>query len=95
MNTLIPRTTVRGALLLTGYLGGATLANIVNRSDFIHALAVGLLVWAAAWLRIAELRTLIPIRRTKKAPGTEEYCPDVQQVGDGDAASGPHLAPTR
>src|SRR5581483_10420572 len=30
------------------YLGGAVLANIVNRSDFIHALVVGLFVWTGA-----------------------------------------------
>lgn len=64
---LIPRTTVLGTLLLTGYLGGATLANIISRSDFIHALIVGLLVWAGAWLRVTELRTLVPIRRTDRA----------------------------
>ncbi len=60
---LIPRTTVLGTLLVTGYLGGATLANIIGRSDFIHALVVGLLVWVAAWLRVPELRRLIPIRK--------------------------------
>jgi len=60
---LIPRTTVLGSLLLTGYLGGATLANIINRSDFIHALVVGLFVWAGAWVRIPELQALIPIRK--------------------------------
>jgi DoxX-like family len=60
---LIPRTVVLGALLLTGYLGGATLANIIARSDFIHALVVGLIVWAGAWLRVPELRTLIPLRK--------------------------------
>lgn len=61
---LIPRTAVLGALLLTGYLGGATLANIIAGTDFIHALAVGLLVWAGAWLRVPELRTLLPVRKT-------------------------------
>ena len=60
---LIPRTTVLGTLLLTGYLGGATLANIINRSDFIHALVVGLFVWAGAWFRVPELRALLPIRK--------------------------------
>ena len=60
---LVPRTAVLGTVLLTGYLGGATVANIVGRSDFIHALAVGLIVWAGAWLRVPELRTLIPIRK--------------------------------
>ena len=61
---LIPRTVVSGAVLLTGYLGGAAVANIIGRSDFLHALAVGLLVWAGVWLRVPELRTLIPIRKT-------------------------------
>jgi hypothetical protein len=61
---LIPRTTVLGTLLVTGYLGGATLANIINRSDFLHALAVGLIVWVGTWLRVAEFRALFPIRKT-------------------------------
>ena len=64
---LIPRTTVLGTLLLTGYLGGATLVNIINRSDFLHALAVGLFVWAGAWLRVAEFRALVPIRTVRKS----------------------------
>ena len=63
---LIPRTTVLGTLLLTGYLGGATLANIINRSDFIHALVVGLFVWAGAWVRVPELQALIPTRKTQR-----------------------------
>lgn len=61
---LLPRTVVSGTLLLTGYLGGATMANIIGHNDFVHALVVGLLVWAGAWLRVPELRTLIPIRKT-------------------------------
>jgi hypothetical protein len=59
---LIPETVVLGTLLLTGYLGGAVLANIIGHTDFIHALVIGLLVWAGAWFRVAELRALIPIR---------------------------------
>jgi len=66
---LIPQTAVLGTLLLTGYLGGATLANIIGRTDFIHALVVGLFVWAGAWLRVPELQTLIPIRKTKQRMG--------------------------
>jgi DoxX-like family len=61
---LIPRTAVFGAVMLTGYLGGATVANIIARSDFIHALAVGLVVWVGVWLRVPELQGLIPVRRT-------------------------------
>jgi hypothetical protein len=61
---LLPRTVVLGTVLLTGYLGGATVANLIGRSDFTHALVVGLLVWAGAWFRVPELRSLIPIRKT-------------------------------
>ena len=66
---LSPRTTVLGTLLLTGYLGGATLANIINRSDFIHALVVGLFVWAGAWVRVPEIQALMPIRKAKEQVG--------------------------
>jgi hypothetical protein len=61
---LLQRTAVLGAVLLTGYLGGATLANIIAGGDFLHALAVGLLVWAGIWLRVPEVRTLLPLRKT-------------------------------
>jgi hypothetical protein len=64
---LVPRTTVLGTLLLTGYLGGATLANIIGGTDFIHALVVGLFVWAGAWLRVPELRKLLPVRKSAEA----------------------------
>lgn len=59
---LTPRTVVLGMLLLTGYLGGAVLANIIMKSDFIHALVVGLFVWIVALLRVPELRRLVPTR---------------------------------
>ncbi|MGI9070261.1 MAG: DoxX family protein [Bryobacteraceae bacterium] len=66
---LIPQTVVLGTLLLTGYLGGAIVTNIVNRTDFIHALVVGLFVWAGAWFRVAELQTLIPTRKAQRNVG--------------------------
>jgi hypothetical protein len=58
---LVPRTVILGTLLLTGYLGGAVLANIIIRADFIHALVLGLLVWVGACLRVPEFRRLIPL----------------------------------
>jgi hypothetical protein len=60
---VIPRTAILGTLLLTGYLGGATLANIVGGTDFLHALAVGAIVWAGAWLRVPGFRSLVPFVR--------------------------------
>jgi hypothetical protein len=58
---VFPRTAVLGTLLTTGYLGGATMANIVNHSDFLHALAIGLLVWAATLVRVPQFRALLPL----------------------------------
>ena len=59
---LVPRTAVLGAILLTGYLGGA-IASIVRVGDaFIPALVMGILLWGGLFLRDPRLRDLIPIR---------------------------------
>jgi len=57
---VIPRTSVLGAILLTGYLGGAT-ATQVRLADpwFVFPVAVGVLVWAGLLLRDARLRSLV------------------------------------
>jgi hypothetical protein len=39
---------------------------MINRTDFIHALVVGLFVWAGAWFRVTELQTLIPTRKAQR-----------------------------
>jgi hypothetical protein len=62
----IPMTSVLGAILLTGYLGGAVLTHLrVGDPLFSHALFpvyLGILVWFALYLRDARLRALIPLR---------------------------------
>jgi hypothetical protein len=60
---VIPRTAILGAVLLTGYLGGAT-ATMVRLSNpwFIFPAAVGALAWLAIYLRDAQLRVLFPLR---------------------------------
>jgi DoxX-like family len=62
----IPRTSVLGAILLTGYLGGAVAANVrVGNPLFSHTLFpvyVALLVWGGLYLRDRRLRKLIPAR---------------------------------
>lgn len=65
---LVPRTTVLGTLLLTGYLGGAVLANVIHGSDFFHALAIGLIVWIAACLRVPEFQAVLLRREGATAP---------------------------
>ncbi len=63
---LIPRTSVLGAILMTGYLGGAT-ATHVRMSDpsFIMPVLAGVLVWLGLLLREQRLRPLIPFRTDK------------------------------
>jgi DoxX-like protein len=62
----IPRTSVLGAILLTGYLGGAVATHVrVGDPLFTHALFpvyLGLLIWGGLWLRDERLRSLIPLR---------------------------------
>jgi hypothetical protein len=62
----IPRTSILGAILLTGYLGGAVATNVrVGNPLFSHTLFpvyVALLVWGGLYLRDRRLRGLIPVR---------------------------------
>ena len=62
---LIPRTSVLGAILLTGYLGGATATHVRvgdPLSMFIIPVILGVLVWGGLFLRDPRLRALIPLR---------------------------------
>jgi hypothetical protein len=59
----IPRTAVLGAILLTGYLGGAVATHVRVEEPFFFPLIVGIMVWAGLYLRDARVRELIPLRR--------------------------------
>ena len=60
----IPRTAVLGAILMTGYLGGATLTNVrVGDPSYVMTVLLGVLVWLGLYLRDARLRELLPLRR--------------------------------
>jgi hypothetical protein len=61
---LIPRTAVLGTLLLTGYFGGATVTHLIGGESLLPPLMIGLLICAGAYLRVAELRELLPLRKT-------------------------------
>jgi hypothetical protein len=63
---LIPRTSVLGAILLTGYLGGAiaTYFRIGELYPVLVPLSTSMIAWAGLYLRDERLRSLIPIRRT-------------------------------
>ena len=61
---LIPRTTVLGAILLTGYLGGAVVTHVrAEEMAFLGALTFGVLLWGGLFLRDARIRDLIPLRK--------------------------------
>lgn len=58
---LIPRTAVLGAILLTGYLGGAILTHLRVGDQFITHIVMGAALWGALYLRDPRLQALIPI----------------------------------
>jgi hypothetical protein len=64
---LVPSTAVLGAVLLTGYLGGAISLHVrVGNPLFSHVLFptyVAALVWAGLYLREPRLRALLPLRK--------------------------------
>jgi hypothetical protein len=61
---LIPRTAILGAILMTGYLGGATATNVrVGDPSFVGPVLAGVFVWAGLFLRDGRLSELIPTRR--------------------------------
>jgi DoxX-like protein len=59
---VIPRTSVLGAILLTGYLGGATATHVRIGEPFFAPIVLGVLVWGGLFLRDARLRALLPLR---------------------------------
>ncbi|MET0396034.1 MAG: DoxX family protein [Longimicrobiaceae bacterium] len=63
----VPRTAVLGAVLLTGYLGGAVATHVrVGNPMLTHTLFpvyFGAMLWGSLWLRDPRLRELLPLRR--------------------------------
>ena len=62
---LIPRTSILGAILLTGYLGGAVATHVrVGEGWFpvSFPIIMGVLIWGGLWLRDERLRAIIPLR---------------------------------
>jgi hypothetical protein len=60
---LVPRTSILGAILLTGYLGGAVATHVrIGNSLFsvFFPVILGVLVWGGLWLRDDRLRALLP-----------------------------------
>lgn len=63
---VLPRTSILGAILLTGHLGGAIAANVRAASPVFNTAfpaVFGVLVWLGLYLREPRLRALLPVRR--------------------------------
>ena len=63
---VIPRTAVLGAVLLTGYLGGAVSIQLRAGSSMfetIFPIPFAIVAWLAIYLRDCELRRILPFRR--------------------------------
>ena len=58
----LPQTAVLGAILITGYLGGAIFAHVRVGDPFIVVLLLGVVAWGGLFLREPRLRRLLPLR---------------------------------
>jgi hypothetical protein len=68
----IPRTAVLGAILLTGYLGGAVATHVSFYDGVfpvVFPIIFGVLIWGGLYLRDARMRALIPLRSRHSAAG--------------------------
>jgi hypothetical protein len=66
----IPQTAVLGALLMTGYLGGAVATHVrVSDPEWVGAAVLGAVAWVGLYLREPRLRDLLPLRRLPRQSG--------------------------
>jgi hypothetical protein len=61
---LVPPTAVLGAILMTGYLGGAVYHHVFAGGSMLAAILCGVLVWLGLYLRDGRVRALVPLRKT-------------------------------
>lgn len=64
---IVPRTSILGAILLTGYLGGATATHFRIGEPVYFAVIFGILIWLGLFFCDERLRTLIPFRKKDTA----------------------------
>jgi len=61
---LIPATAMLGAILLTGFLGGAILAHLRVGDPWFVQVALGIVIWLGLWLQEGRLKSLLPLRKS-------------------------------
>jgi hypothetical protein len=59
---LIPKTSIFGAILAVGYLGGAVSTHVRSQSSFIAPIICGVLIWGGLFLREPRVRALLPLK---------------------------------
>lgn len=59
---VVPATSVMGAILLTGYVGGTIVTHLRIDESVVFQIALGLLVWLGLYLRESRLKSLLPLR---------------------------------
>jgi hypothetical protein len=59
---VFPATSVMGAILLTGYVGGTIVTHLRIGEPVVFQIALGLLVWLGLYLRESRLKSLLPLR---------------------------------
>lgn len=64
---VVPATSILGAVLLTGYLGGAVATNLLTEQPIVSTtlfpIYTGIFVWGGLWLRDLGVRKIMPLRR--------------------------------
>ena len=63
---LVPQTAVLGAILLSGYLGGAMATHVRLEQPFFMQFLIGVVLWLGLYLRDRRLRALLPLRRSTR-----------------------------
>ena len=61
----IPRTAVLGAILVTGYLGGAVATHVRGGEPFVMPIVLGVLAWAGLYLRDPRFAELVPVLKPR------------------------------
>jgi hypothetical protein len=86
---LIPRTSLLGTVLLTGYLGGATVTHIIGRETFAPPVLIGVLLFASAYLRYPDLRSrLFPFLSPQSTDSTADYMKGIATKTQADPVAG-------
>jgi hypothetical protein len=64
---IVPRTAFLGAILLTGYLGGATVTHVRADEPFFMPIVIGVVMWVALAMRVPVIFRLVTGAATEKA----------------------------